>query len=106
MAALPSDPAALCCGRCGAEIVTQGTRTDTHVCNTTTRPPRMHDGLRGAVDDMRKAASIAQEEHDLTSNELMVALVMVASTWAPDEKWRPPVGGEFGDPPRRREERP
>jgi hypothetical protein len=43
----------------------------------------MHDGLRDAIDDLRVAASIAIEKHDLTANELIVALAAVAAAWVP-----------------------
>lgn len=48
--------------------------------------PRMHDGLRGAIADLRWAASLAVEKNNLTANELIVALASVAALWVPTEK--------------------
>ena len=45
--------------------------------------PRLHDGLRLAIEDLRIAASAAVREHDLTANELIVALAAVAGAWVP-----------------------
>jgi hypothetical protein len=45
--------------------------------------PRLHDGLRLAIVDIKLAASLALKEHDLTANELIVALAAVASAWVP-----------------------
>jgi hypothetical protein len=48
--------------------------------------PRMHDGLRLAIADLEAAAQRAIAKHNLTANELIVALAAVAAIWLPPER--------------------
>jgi hypothetical protein len=45
--------------------------------------PRMHRRLSAAIADIKRAARVAIEQHDLTANEMIVALSAVSSEWLP-----------------------
>lgn len=48
--------------------------------------PRWTEALQAAADELRKHALGVSERHDLSYNELIVALAMAAATFAPKPK--------------------
>lgn len=48
-----------------------------------TNDDRLHENMKLAINDLNKAANQAIAKYNLTANELIVALVTVASQWKP-----------------------